>query len=306
MIETRTFRACVWCVFALAGATVVGAGCYGLTRPKYDQEALYDYPSDNNPPNIAKIVARYPELKGLVLTAPEYNAEVEQEAARREKEGVPAVSAYTIQPGVVLYIEVLGEAEFTRQVTVNVDGTFDYPLLGTLVVRGLTLQQVKDLLREKLQKYLRDPQIVLNATYANVLGGSGLIAAGKVLVLGRIGSPGPKNYTGQEKLSGMLALAGWFDENSERREVRVLKPRKGHRRARVVIADFQQFLVNADMAQDIPVEIDDIIYVPEHWTAGDQFSKDWDLTIRYLSGAQDLDGLLQYWGSRVNGRITGK
>ncbi len=306
MNQTTKSRACVWCAFAVAGATLVGAGCYGLTRPEYDADALYDYPSDNNPPNVSKIVERFPELKGIVLTGPEYNAEVEQEAARRVKEGVPEVSAYLIQPGVVLSIEVLGEPEFTRQVTVNVDGTFDYPLLGPLTVRGLTLQQVKDLLREKLQKYLRDPQIVLNATYANILGGSPQIAAGKVLVLGRIGSPGPKVYTGQEKLSGMLALAGWFSDDSERREVRVLKPRKGHRRARVIICDFQQFLVNADMAQDIPVEIDDIVYVPMHWTAGDQFSKDWDLTIRYLSGAQSLDGLLQYWSGRVNGRITGK
>lgn len=296
----------VWCGFVLVWALLLGAGCYSITRPEYEAAALYDYPSDNNPPNVAKIVARYPELKGLILTAPEYNAELEQEAARRAKEGKPASTPYTIQPGVVLSIEVLGEPEFTRTVTVNVDGTFDYPLLGTLEVRGLTLAQVKEMLREKLQKYLRDPQIVLNATYANVIGSTGQIAAGKVLVLGEIGSPGPKVYTGQEKLSGMIALAGWFTDESERREVRVLKPRKGHRRARVIISDFQQLLVNADMAQDIPVEIDDIVYIPRHWTAGDQFAHDWDLVIRYLTGAQTIDGLLQYWSGRVNGRITGK
>lgn len=299
-------RMWLWCGFVLSGALLVGAGCYGLTRADYDARALYAYPSDDDPPNVAKIVARYPELKGLVLTAPEYNAELEQQAARRVKEGIPVANPYTIQPGVSLSIEVLGEPEFTRQVTVNVDGSFDYPLVGTLHVRGMTLQQLKDLLREKLLKYLRDPQIVLNTTYAPNAFIDSRIAAGKVLVLGQVANPGPYTYTGQEKLSGMLALAGWFTDQSERREVRVLKPRKGHRRARVIVSDFQQLLVNADMAQDIPVEIDDIVYVPRHWTAGDQFSKDWDLTIRYLTGAQTLDGLLQYWSGRVNGRITGK
>lgn len=306
MSGSTVLRACVWCTFVLAGAALAGAGCYGLTRPDYDEGNGYMYPSDDKPPNVAHIVERYPELKGLVLTAPEYNAELEVEAARRAKEGTPQVATYTIQPGVALAIEVLGEPEFTRQVTVNVDGTFDYPLLGTLNVRGLTLQQVKDLFREKLSKYLRDPQIVLNATYSSGFNSDTRIAAGKVLVLGRIGSPGPQVYTGQEKLSGMIALAGWFTEQSERREVRVLKPRQGHRRARVIISDFQALLVNADMAQDIPVEIGDIVYIPGHWTAGDQFSKDWDLTIRYLTGAQTIDGLLQYWSARVNGRITGK
>ncbi len=299
-------RRWVWCGMVLAEVALLGAGCYSITRPEYDAMALYDYPSDNNPPSVAKVVARYPELKGLVLTAPEYNAELEQEAARRAKEGIPAVNPYLIKPGVVLSIEVLGEPEFTRTVTVNVDGSFDYPLLGPLNVTGLTLQQLKEMLKEKLQKYLRDPQIVLNATFASGYGTDTRIAAGKVLVLGRVGGAGPQVFTGQEKLSGMIALAGWFTDESERREVRVLKPRKGHRRARVIISDFQQLLVNADMAQDIPVEIDDIIYVPQHWTAGDQFQKDWDLTIRYLSGAQSLDGLLQYWSGRVNGRITGK
>lgn len=306
MSGSTILRACVWCSFILAGAALAGAGCYGLTRPKYDEGNGYGYPSDDKPPNIAQIIERYPELRGLVLTAPEYNAELEQEAARRVKEGVPAVSAYIIQPGVSVSIEVLGEPEFSRNIIINVDGTFDFPLLGTIVARGLTLAELKERLREGLKKYLKDPQIVLNATGAGSLGVAQSIAAGKVLVLGRIGSPGPHNYTGQEKLSGMIALAGWFNDQSERREVRVLKPRKGQRRARIIISDFQQLLQLGDMAQDIPMEVDDIVYVPGHWTAGDQFAHDWDLTIRYLSGAQSLDGLLQYWGNRVNGRITGK
>ncbi|MEK7865392.1 MAG: polysaccharide biosynthesis/export family protein [Planctomycetota bacterium] len=306
MSGTTMSRVCAWCAFVLAGVTLVGAGCYGLTRPDYDEGNGYGYPSDDKPPNVAQIVERHPELKGLVLTAPEYNAELELEAARKVKEGIPAVAPYIIQPGVSISIEILGEPEFTRTVIINIDGTFDYPLLGTIVARGLTLAELKSGLREGLTKYLKDPQIIVNAVGSGAYGVEQRIAAGKVLVLGRIATPGPHNYTGQEKLSGMIALAGWFTDQSERREVRILKPQKGHRRARIVISDFQQLIQAGDLAQDIPMEVDDIVYVPGHWTAGDQFSHDWDLTIRYLSGAQSLDGLLQYWGNRVNGRITGK
>lgn len=294
-----------WCAVVVAGAVILVAGCHGLTRPAYDDGNGYDYPSNDNPPNVARIVERFPELKGLVLTAPEYNVELEQERLKKEKEGVTAITEYVIQPGVSITIEVYGEPEFTRTVIVNVDGTFDYPLLGRVLAKGLTLEQLKSMITEKLRKYVRDPQLVVNATGgSNIYGTAPVIAAGKVLIFGRIGIQGPLNYTGQEKLSGMISLAGGFTDQSERREVRVLKPRKGHRRARIIISDFQQLFQYGDLAQDIPMEVDDIIYVPGHWTAGAQFQKDWDLVIRYLSGARTIDELLGYWSGRVNGRIT--
>ncbi len=298
--KTTMLRLGVWCAFAVGGVALLSVGCSGLTRPGINETWRYSNWSDDQPPNVADIVAKYPELKGLVLTAPEYNAELEQEAkARGQKPGdVRPINEYVIQPGVSIAIEVLGEPEFTRGVTVNTDGTFDYPYLGRVMARGLTLEQLKAFMKEKLSKYLRDPQLVLNATSAINQTQNNTIAAGKILVVGRIGS-GTYNYTGQETLAGMLALAGWFSDASEPREVRVIKRRKDHRRARIIISDFKALIVEGDMAQDIPVDIDDIIYVPGHWTAGQQFEKDWDLSLKYLGGAVSYDNLLKYWSGRI-------
>lgn len=293
-------RLWVWFALVVAVQALLTAGCSGLTRPAFNETWRYSNWSDDQPPNVADIVAKYPELKGLVLTAPEYNAELEQQAkARGQKPGeARPLTEYVIQPGVTINFEVIGEPEFTRTIIVNTDGTFDYPYLGRITARGLTLEQLKAFMKERLSRYLRDPQLVLNATSAPSQTTDNRIAAGKILVVGRINS-GTYNYTGQETLAGMLALAGWFNDFSEPREVRVIKRRKDHRRARIIVSDFKALIVEGDMAQDVPVDIDDIIYVPGHWTAGQQFEKDWDLSLKYLQGAVSYDNLLQYWSGRV-------
>jgi len=54
-----------------------------------------------------------------------------------------AQDAYRIRPGDVLSVEVVQDPSLSREILVLPDGSINYPFVGTLQVRGLTVAQVQ-------------------------------------------------------------------------------------------------------------------------------------------------------------------
>lgn len=272
-----------WKGMAYAGlaAWTALAGCtsrYETSCRSY----MYDPPlSEARRPLVSQIVAAYPELREMVVTAPEWTAHLEIEASRKSPQ-VDHDSA--IIPGQTVAIEVLGEPEFSRLCTVDVDGTIEYPLLGSLPIAGLTREEVKSEIRQRLQKYLREPQLIIN------LGSRGCSGPApspgtrhQVLVLGQVERPGAMQHECDLPVSGAIALSGWFTDHSERREVWVIRPRLGKRPPHVVVCDFQSLLVLGDTAHDFPLGPNDIVYVPKHTNKPPHERADWLAAARYLA-----------------------
>jgi polysaccharide export outer membrane protein len=65
--------------------------------------------------------------------------------------------------GDVLTVHLFGNTDYTPTVRVNLDGTIQLPLIGSVAVEGLTLHQAQDLIAEKLTSagMFRDPQVTL-------------------------------------------------------------------------------------------------------------------------------------------------
>ena len=82
-----------------------------------------------------------------------------------------------------------------QQYLVNNKGEIDFPVIGRLQVGGLTKNQAEDLIREKLQPYLKESQIV-TVRMANY----------KISVLGEVARPGTFTV-GNEKVNILEALA---------------------------------------------------------------------------------------------------
>lgn len=66
---------------------------------------------------------------------------------------------YTLRKGDVLRIEVLGYPELTRDCAVDVEGNITFPYVGRVKVEGLSIDQTCELLRDRLSKYLTQPQV---------------------------------------------------------------------------------------------------------------------------------------------------
>ena len=71
--------------------------------------------------------------------------------------GAPATAqdGYSIKSGDVLEIEVLEDASLNRQVLVLPDGSFSFPLVGTMQAGGMTVEQVRAALVGGLQQHRR-------------------------------------------------------------------------------------------------------------------------------------------------------
>ena len=108
---------------------------------------------------------------------------------------------YTVGFQDVLTVTLLGEADLTRTVTIDADGTFDYPYAGRIQAAGLTLRAIEAVVEKKLVDggYYVAPQISVEiAKYRSQ----------NVIVLGEVRVPGQYALTGTMSVLQLLASAG--------------------------------------------------------------------------------------------------
>lgn len=115
------------------------------------QQAEKTQPVANNQPAPALVADKLPPVE-TPRPSP---------ATRLQADNLP--KATEIEPvfstGDVVRIEVVGESELTREVTVPRDGTVAYPLLKTVDLRGKTVRQLTQDLTARLAEYLVDPVV---------------------------------------------------------------------------------------------------------------------------------------------------
>jgi polysaccharide export outer membrane protein len=116
----------------------------------------------------------------------------------------PVEVAYVIGPGDTLEIQVFGQEDLTGDRVVGASGSLDFPLLGQVEVKGLTVQGLDDRLTKALgEKYLRDPQVqVVVKAYGSQ----------RVVVRGAIKKPGEYHLSGPTTVLDIIAQAGGVAE----------------------------------------------------------------------------------------------
>ncbi|BCW94942.1 MAG: SLBB domain-containing protein [Fimbriimonadales bacterium] len=73
---------------------------------------------------------------------------------------------YTLDTSDVITVVVLRHEQFSGEYTVPPDGSVVFPGVGSVQVRGLTLQQLSELLRERLASRLRNPEVFVSLKQA--------------------------------------------------------------------------------------------------------------------------------------------
>jgi polysaccharide export outer membrane protein len=113
----------------------------------------------------------------------------------------PLSPDYTVRPGDVLDVLVVGEPDLTRQVTVTPDGVIFIPLVGNVSVLGLTTKQIEAKLTTVLVRYVKTPKVTV--TYQKT-GPTGQF----VYILGQIAKPGGYDFRQGTTVAELLATAG--------------------------------------------------------------------------------------------------
>jgi polysaccharide export outer membrane protein len=162
------------------------------------------------------------------------------------------VRAYRIGPGDLLEIKVFEVEELDQVVRVSEDGSITLPLLGRVVVEGLTQDGVVQKLTGLLQaKYVKKPQVtIFIKEYKNQ----------QVAVIGAVEKAGSYELVGRRNLLQIISMAGGFSETAGD-EIFIL--REGPDGATSTIAiDLKDLLVNGNQKLNVPIEPNDVINVP--------------------------------------------
>jgi len=159
---------------------------------------------------------------------------------------------YRIGPKDLLEISVFGADELSRTVRVSEDGKVTLPLLGEVLVDGLTKSEVEKKLGQLLgEKYVQNPQVtVFIREYQSK----------RVSVLGAVEKPGPYQLLGRQTLMQIISEAGGLtrDAGNEIVIIRQL-PDGSSTSLRISIDDL---FLKGDAKLNVPMEAGDIVTVP--------------------------------------------
>jgi len=162
----------------------------------------------------------------------------------------PAASAkpYVIGPLDILDIRVWNNPNVSGIFSVGPDGMVPMPLIGQVSADGLTVNELKDAIRDKLAGFINSPEV--NVQVARVL-------SKKYSVLGGVNRAGEFPLTGDTTVLDALASCGGFKDFANQKKIYVL------REGKKFPFNYKEVSQGKHMEQNIYLENGDKIFVPE-------------------------------------------
>jgi polysaccharide export outer membrane protein len=162
------------------------------------------------------------------------------------------VKEYKIGPKDLLEIKVFELPELNQVVRVSEDGSITIPLVGSVMVEGVTKDELERKLAELLEeRYLKKARVsVFIKEYQSK----------RVAVIGAVENPGMYELIGRLSLLQMISRAGGFTEKASN-ELFVLREANNGNSATICI-DLEDLLVNGNQKLNIPLKANDVINVP--------------------------------------------
>lgn len=156
---------------------------------------------------------------------------------------------YRVGPNDLLDVEVASLDNGKRTVRVNAAGAITMPLIGSVIVAGLTQQQVETHLQSLYgEKYLQNPQVAVFIKE---------FTTQRITLDGAIAKPGIYPLVGQMTLLRVIALGGGFGSIANSTEVKVFRQAGGKRQ----VATFDIDRIRSGKDDDPPIQGDDVIVV---------------------------------------------
>jgi len=169
----------------------------------------------------------------------------------------------TIGPEDVLAITVYNQPDLTTRATVSPDGSFSYPLVGTVRAAGLSPQQLEKQLTAKLQQYLVKPQVTVTMEQ---------FKSQQVNVAGEVKTPGTYPLRRESMLLEVLLQAGGVTANAGGDVLVLRAPGRAQGRGKEAGRDSQaeeimrvnlEEVLAGKFTQRVMLRGGDTVYIPE-------------------------------------------
>ena len=161
------------------------------------------------------------------------------------------LSIYQLHEGDRMSISVWKEAALQKQVVVLPDGSITFPLVGRVMVTGLTAPEVEQLITNKLKVYIPDPVVT-----AEVIG----IGGNRAYVIGKVIHPGPITLNGPVSVLQAISIVGGFDKFAREGGIKVI--RKTGPDTKIFPVHYQDIISGSDVSTNIDLQAGDTLVVP--------------------------------------------
>jgi len=171
-------------------------------------------------------------------------------------------AAYTLGSGDRIGLEIFGVPEFSREYQVLVDGTLNLPIIRSVSIQGLTLQEAANVITRRYEPFINVPVVTVTLVAARPL---------NIGLAGEITRPGSYKINPTREGTGggvkfptlmeMLQLARGVTSAGDMRNIQIRRPRRGGPE-QVITVDLQNFLETGNLRQDVTIRDGDTIFVP--------------------------------------------
>lgn len=256
----------------IAGLTLLTFFTVAVPAPSWAQIPLLPPPPNASPGSDVQL-PNIPDgangVQNVPLPAP-VQPPARPACDRTTSSRLPPETAYTLGPGDRLKIDVFDVQEYSGEYAVLVDGTLNLPIIGSLSVRGLTIQQATQLISSRYARYVRRPIITVS-----LLGTRPIILA----VSGEVNRPGTYTLTPNQALGGgggtqgavqtgqfptvtqAVTLAGGITQAAEVCQVQIRRRATASNSAQVYTVNLWN-LLQGNLNQDVTLRDGDTIFIP--------------------------------------------
>jgi polysaccharide biosynthesis/export protein len=149
---------------------------------------------------------------------------------------------YTLDSGDRLRVVVFGQEGLTNAYLVDAAGCIDVPLIGQVLARGATTEELAHRIAARLRNgFIREPHVAVE-----------VVAYRPFFILGEVTQPGQYPYMPRMTAETAVAIAGGFKPRAFRRNVTVDRPVAGR-------------IVRMSVPPSFPIRPGDTVNVQERW-----------------------------------------
>jgi polysaccharide export outer membrane protein len=164
----------------------------------------------------------------------------------------PAEASYRLQPGDVVEVSVWKETDLNRQALVRSDGGLTFPLVGDLIVAGLTTAEVRHEIEERLGKFIPAAAVTVAVQQIN---------GNQLYVVGRVSRPGAYKFDRPLDVMQVLSLAGGTTEFAKVDDIRILRRAPDGRQQTFKFA-YSEVVAGRRLEQNVVLQSGDTLVVP--------------------------------------------
>lgn len=185
------------------------------------------------------------------INTKEENTEKAEAKDQNEKIDNIKISEFILGIGDTIEISVYRQDDLQRTVRIDISGRIMFPLIGDVEAANKSIFKLRDEIKERLSKYLIDPQVFVNVT---------TVQSQKIMVLGEVNSPGIFTLDSDFSVIEAISRAGGMTNDAKLNNVLLIRREQGKPTASVL--NLKKALKEGDISQNVSLMNGDIIYLP--------------------------------------------